>query len=221
MSVAAMDKPGVPVFGQSLGLHRLPVQLVLAVVLLFILSLGFNAFWAWPAEWVVPIKVWISQFFRWLDKEATFGLFTVKDLTRTISWMLKQPLIWTEYLLWKGAKPFQILPVFWIVASTLLGFFVYRTRGARSAMIATFGLLAIIAVDGLPHILLSLSKAVRADPWMEASAFIGISEWPGYVIDWLTPGSKVKALPWVAVVAGFAIFAHKVGGWRLAIQFPI
>ncbi len=197
--------------------QSLAVQLIGAIVVAAILSFIFGWLRVWPVEWALPIKEWITSFFRWLDKEATLGLFTVKDATRTVSWMLKQPLIWSEYLLWKGAKPFQILPVFWIVAATLLAIFVHRVRGGRAATIAGLGLLTVVAVDGLPHILLSLSKALKTDPWMEASAFIGISEWPGYLIEAVTPGRSVKALPWVAVVAGFAIFAHWVGGWRLAI----
>ncbi len=197
--------------------QSLAVQLIGAIVVAAILSFVFGWLRVWPAEWALPIKEWISTFFRWLDKEATLGLFTVKDATRTISWMLKQPLIWSEYLLWKGAKPFQILPVFWIVVATLVAFFVHRVRGGRTAFLVAFGLLAVVAVDGLPHILLSLSKALKTDPWMEASAFIGISEWPGYLLEALTPRNKIKALPWIAVVAGFAIFAHWVGGWRLAI----
>ncbi|MGI9356225.1 MAG: ABC transporter permease [Rhizobiaceae bacterium] len=193
------------------------VQFIGAIVFAAVLSFVFDWLRVWPTELVLPIKEWITSFFRWLDKEATLGLFTVKDATRTISWMLKQPLIWTEYLLWKGAKPFQFLPVFWLIAAVVLAFVVYRLReNSKIAALAAFGLLAIVAIDGLPHILLSLSKALRADPWMEASAFIGISEWPGYLLDAVTPGSKIKALPWIAVVAGFAVFAHWVGGWRLA-----
>ena len=108
-----------------------------------------------------------------------------------------------------------------MVAAALAGFAAYRMRDIRTAVFVAGGLLAVVTVDGLPHILLSLSKALKTDPWMEASAFVGISEWPGYLIDWITPGSKVKALPWIAVVAGFAIFAHWVGGWGLAVLVGI
>ncbi len=190
--------------------------LVVIIVGLAIASLA-PLFWNWPAELVWPIKVWITDFFRWLDKEATLGLFTVKDATRTFSWLLKQPLIWSEYLLWKGAKPFQILPLFWIIATSIVWLVVLRARDTRTANIAAAIMLLVVFGDGLPHILLSLSKALKTDPWMEASAFVGISEWPGYVFDWMAPRGKIKAVPWIAVVLGFAIFAHTVGGWRLAV----
>ncbi len=217
MSVATAD--GVK---GGIGLRRLPTdtvwgQLGIAVAVSLLLATLLNMFWNWPAELVLPIKIWITDLFRWLDKEATLGLFTVKDATRTVSWILKQPLIWFEYLLWKGAKPFQMLPVFWIAMATLAGFVAYRLRNGRSAVLVAFLVLAVVSLDGLPHILLSLTKALRADPLMEPAAFIGISEWPGYLLELLAPKNKIKPLPWVAVVAGFAIFAHWVGGWRLAI----
>ena len=221
MTVTATTAPASVGTNNWLNPQSFAVQLIGAIVVAALLSFVIGWLRVWPAEWALPIKVWITDFFRWLDKEATLGLFTVKDATRTVSWMLKQPLIWSEYLLWKGAKPFQFLPVFWLITAAAVGFFVYRLRGGRLAIMAALGLLIVVAIDGLPHILLSLSKALKTDPWMEASAFIGISEWPGYLLDALTPGSKIKALPWIAVVAGFGIFAHWVGGWRLAILVAV
>ena len=221
MTATATTAPASVGTNNWLNPQSFAVQLIGAIVVAALLSFVIGWLRVWPAEWALPIKVWITDFFRWLDKEATLGLFTVKDATRTVSWMLKQPLIWSEYLLWKGAKPFQFLPVFWLITAAAVGFFVYRLRGGRLAIMAALGLLIVVAIDGLPHILLSLSKALKTDPWMEASAFIGISEWPGYLLDALTPGSKIKALPWIAVVAGFGIFAHWVGGWRLAILVAV
>lgn len=221
MSASATDNLQTSTDYGGLLKDNIWMQLAAAAIGGLVLASLLNQFWNWPAELVLPIKIWISDFFRWLDKEATFGLFTVKDVTRTFSWILKQPLIWFEYILWKGAKPFQILPVFWIVIASLAGFLAFRIRGGKVAFYVTAGILAVVAIDGLPHILLSLSKALKTDPWIEASAFVGISEWPGYLIEVLTPRNKVKPLPWVAVVAGFAIFAHWVGGWRLSILVAV
>ena len=181
------------------------------------LAFIFNPLWNMPAEWTIPIKEWISQFFRWLDKEASFYLFTVKDLTRTVSWMLRQPLIWSEYLLWKGAKPFEILPVFWVAATALTFLVVSRWKNPKTAAWVSSAIIAVVAADAMPLILESLAKAIKTEPWMKPDTILGISSLPGYVFDWVTPGSKIKALPWVVVVAGFAVFAHWVGGWRLAI----
>ena len=87
-----------------LSRHAAGLQALAIIVIGLLFAAIFD--WArdWPVEWAIPFKAWISDFFRWLDKEASLGLFTVKEGTRTVSWGLKQPLIWSEFLLWKGAK---------------------------------------------------------------------------------------------------------------------
>ena len=49
--------------------------------------------WAlqYPRQWVVPIKNWINDFMGWLLEDAGFGLFTFKELTRGIAWLLDWP----------------------------------------------------------------------------------------------------------------------------------
>jgi len=60
------------------------LQVLAAIVFGMILSFLWNGFSSWPQAWILPIKEWLTQLFRWLDKEASLGLFTVKDITRTI-----------------------------------------------------------------------------------------------------------------------------------------
>jgi glycine betaine/proline transport system permease protein len=194
----------------------LQLVVVIAIALAITLPTGIAA-WPEPSAPFLNVKIWITDLFRWLDKEATFYLFTVKDLTRTFAWLLKQPLIWTEYLLWKGAKLHQFLPVFWIGLSMIVFFAVRFVKGTRFAFWSVVVLLAIVVIDGLPYILLSYSKALKTYPFVEPGTLVGISEWPVYLLDALTPKNKIKPIPWVAVVLGFGIFGHWVAGWRLSI----
>ena len=50
--------------------------------------------WAhkYPRGAVWPIRFEITAFMKWLINDATFGLFTFKELTRSISWLLDWPL---------------------------------------------------------------------------------------------------------------------------------
>ena len=43
--------------------------------------------WAtkYPTAWQLPLAGWISDFMKWLMGSASFGLFTVRDLTRALS----------------------------------------------------------------------------------------------------------------------------------------
>ncbi len=62
--------------------------------------------WAakYPRGWVVPLRYWISDFMKWLINDATFGLFTFKELTRSLSWLLTWPLQAADGLLASGFK---------------------------------------------------------------------------------------------------------------------
>jgi glycine betaine/proline transport system permease protein len=58
----------------------------------------------YPRGWVVPLRFWISDFMKWLINDATFGLFTFKELTRSLSWLLTWPLQAADGLLASGFK---------------------------------------------------------------------------------------------------------------------
>ena len=185
---------------------------------------AFSAIWdgarVWPANLVVPLKVWITDFFGWLDKTATFGLFTVKQATRTFAWVINQPLLWSEFLFFKGAKPYEFLPVFWIGAASLIGFVAARFSTARTGVLVAIAVLAVAAIDGSPFILESLAKALRVEPWMEPAALVGIADLPGHGLAALLEalgGKKVKHIPWIAVILSFGVLAHWIGGWRLTV----
>jgi len=49
--------------------------------------------WAfdYPRAWQLPLAGWISSFMKWLINSFDLGLFTFKDLTRWIAWLVEQP----------------------------------------------------------------------------------------------------------------------------------
>ncbi len=206
---------------KDLARHLLRSDSIVAQLLVVIaLTIGLALIWdgagQWPEAWTIPVKQWLSDLFRWLDKEATLGLFTVKELTRTIAWVLKQPLIWSEFLLWKSARVYKYLPIFWIFFACAVGFVVARRRDMKTAILSSLAILAVVTIDGFPFILESLAKALKTEPWVEPAALVGISQVPGYLLADVLGFREVKYVPWIAVVLGFGIFAHWVGGWRLA-----
>ena len=226
MSVSNPSHPASEGRGFSLAHAPLTAQLA-AVALICLLAAGlFSPLWNWPETWVASfngstVQQNITDFFRWLEKDATLGLFTVKEATRTISWLLKQPLTWSEQLFWRGATGYEFLPLVWLSITAVTGYLVSKRADVKTAICTMLAILAFVCLDGIGHILLSLSNALRVDPWMEASAITGISRLPGHVLDFLAGGKDIKALPWIAVVSGFAVLAHKVGGWRLTITVSL
>ena len=49
--------------------------------------------WAikYPKQLVFPLKIYISSLVKWLMDEAHFLIFSFKDMTRAISWLIEQP----------------------------------------------------------------------------------------------------------------------------------
>ncbi|MEZ5924892.1 MAG: ABC transporter permease subunit [Hyphomicrobiaceae bacterium] len=102
----------------------------------------------WPDEWVVPLKGWLTQFFAWLGNEASLGLFTVKELTRFISFLLSYPLYWAEALLFRGFSQIAVPPLPWIAIVAGVGILGHWIAGWRLAMLCVVSAL-YIAVFGL------------------------------------------------------------------------
>ena len=46
---------------------------------------------SYPRAWEIPLAGWISRFMKWLINDADLGLFTFKELTRGIAWVVEQP----------------------------------------------------------------------------------------------------------------------------------
>jgi glycine betaine/proline transport system permease protein len=129
----------------------------LVAVAAFLLFWQFGetlAKWAftYPREWQVPAARWIGSATKWLVDEATFGLFTFKDLTRFVAAVIDVPyraalsLLSTGLLSGQGSSAIQLVPpLSWIaviVAVTLIG---YHAGGRRLAILVAvcFGFLAV------------------------------------------------------------------------------
>ncbi|HKY94165.1 MAG TPA: ABC transporter permease subunit, partial [Kiloniellales bacterium] len=142
---AAARLPGAPVLSRSRRYLLLAVLVAVATVLL---SRAFPWLALWPEAWVPPIKTWITGGLDWLANEADLGLFTFKQLTRGVAWLLEQPLELAEALLYQGFRDLDIGPLPWMVmlaGVTILG---HALGGWRLALLCAVSVL-YIAVFGL------------------------------------------------------------------------
>lgn len=125
------------------GAPRLGAAWVVPITILASLALA----WAlpvvaqWPAEWVVPVRLWVTDGF------AIFASIA-KPVTRAISWLLSQPLALVEALLYRGVLAWGLPPLPWVAivgCVALLGHWIAGRRlalfcGACTAYLAVFGL---------------------------------------------------------------------------------
>ncbi len=106
----------------------------------------------YPEPWILPLRDWISEIMRWLVKDASFGLFTFKELTRAIAWLLDLPLQLCLILLSRGFElavsadtGLDVPPLSWLGVLGAVTFFAWRVGDGRLALLCAlcFGYLAV------------------------------------------------------------------------------
>lgn len=115
------------------------------VLIVLITAIAFTKFVPpldkFPAEWVIPARVWITDGFAWLAQVA-------KPFTRSLSWLLSQPLSLAEGILYKGFSVFDLPALPWVAVAggmAILGHWIAGKRlalfvGLATAYLAVFGL---------------------------------------------------------------------------------
>ena len=76
---------------------------------------------SYPRAWQLPLAGWITDFMKWLINSFDLGLFTFKELTRAIAWVVEQPytlvksILSTGFLSGVGSDAVQVFPrVSWV-----------------------------------------------------------------------------------------------------------
>jgi len=57
---------------------------------------------AYPRAWQLPLAGWITAFMKWLINSFDLGLFTFKEFTRGVAWVVEQPYILVKSTLSTG-----------------------------------------------------------------------------------------------------------------------
>ena len=133
-----------------LKLARIPLLWQFAVIIAA--GIALSALWGgalrWPDAWIIPLASWITTFFEWLGNDAGIGGYEFRDLTRFLADLLKQPLRWAEYVLYRGVRPLDLPPVPWVAIVIGVGILGHWAGGRKLAFFAAGGLL-YLAVFGL------------------------------------------------------------------------
>lgn len=113
----SQDVPGTLLPDKDLILRYFRPVKTLAVVLavigvLVLLSQKVDWIDSYPEQWVVPVRDWLNVFMKWLIHELSFGLFTFKELTRSLAWLVGWPFTLGMGLLVKGFDLSLWLPLF-------------------------------------------------------------------------------------------------------------
>ncbi len=158
------------IFNQRLNRVLWAVALALAVGLFFVRDL---IPWAvdYPAEWVVPLKFWVSDFMKWLIHEADLYFFTFKEFTRGIASVFNLFLDISFGVLSKGEKLplmtgsfFQIPPLSWIALIIILVIIAYSVSGWALSLLVGASFFYLALFGQWASAMVTLSSIVVAVP---------------------------------------------------------
>ncbi len=163
------------------------VMLLAVIVLYFLKDLMPWAF-KYPRAMVIPIRFWISDFMKWLLDSFDLGLFTFKELTRFLSWLIEQPyniarsLLSTGFLQGQGSYAVQVFPrLSWIaliVAIVLLGRY---AKDWKLAALVGVCFLYLALFDQWDSAMVTLSSIVIAVPFgVIGGLLLGIAGYRSY-----------------------------------------
>ena len=130
--------------------------------------------WAtsWPAEWIVPLKDWLTAGFAWLAQDLDFGPFTFRELTRSVSWLLSWPLGAAESLLFKGFTRVGLPPLPWLAVVIGAGLLGHALGGWRLASLAAGGTFYLALFNVWADSMRTLSLVVITVPIAAAIGFL-------------------------------------------------
>jgi glycine betaine/proline transport system permease protein len=139
----------------------------------------------YPRAWEVPLARWISLFTKWLVDEASFGLFTFRDLTRFVGALIDAPyrfvlsLLATGLRSGQGSAAAQILPpLSWIAVVGLMALMGWHAGGRRLALLVG-GCFLFLAVFGQwQSAMVTLASIAVAVPiGVAGGLLLGIAAW--------------------------------------------
>ncbi len=118
----------------------------------------FALFWVWgreiapwafdyPKAWIPPVRAWISAAMKWLMNDATFGIFTFRELTRAIAAVIDLPYQLVLSLLSGGTTVagVPVAPIGWVGVTAVVGLIGHLAGGWRLAalVVGCFGFIAV------------------------------------------------------------------------------
>jgi glycine betaine/proline transport system permease protein len=188
---------------------------ILIGFLLFKYSAQLPEQWVWlikyPKDSVIPLKYWISDFMKWLIQDLDFGLFTFKEFTRSIAWLLEWPLRFANALLSEGFSfssdpraPILIQRMPWLAVATIFTLIAYRVNGRNLALLVGSCFLYLAIFGQWESAMVTLSSIVISVPFG-----VGIGMLFG-ILGFRHPKFETLMLPILDLMQTVPVFAYLV-----------
>ena len=184
---------------------------LMATVALFYLQDLLPWAFKYPKAMTIPLRGWLNDLMKWLMESADLGLFTFKELTRFLSWVIEQPynlvksLLSTGFLSGQGSYAVEVFPrLSWvavIVGVVLLGRY---AKDWKLGALAGVCFLYLAVFDKWDSAMVTLSSIVIAVPFgVGGGLLLGIA---GYH----SPKFKLALVPVLDLMQTVPVFAYLV-----------
>lgn len=104
-----------------------------------------------PSFLMLPLSQWAGDGLNWLAREATFGAFTVRELTRGFAEIVNWPINFLNIILAEGLvtgagfnKVQTLPPLSWLGLSAALSLYAYHIGGRKLASLTLLGTLYLV-----------------------------------------------------------------------------
>ena len=179
-----------------------------------LLMLSENS-WDWafkyPRAWQLPLAGWITDFMKWLINSFDLGLFTFKEFTRGLAWLVEQPytlvksMLSTGFLSGVGSDAVQIFPrISWvalIVGVMLLG---HYAKDWKLALLAGGCFAYLVAFGQWDSAMVTLSSIIIAVPiGVTGGMLLGI-------VAFRSPTFRLMLTPVLDLMQTVPVFAYLV-----------
>ena len=134
-------------------------------------NLGIEWAIKYPKHLIFPLKIYISNFVKWLMNDAHFIIFSFKDLTRAISWIIEQPyqfilsLFAMGFYRGQGQEALLILPALsWTAVITIITSLAIYTKDKALVVLVALSFFYLAVFGQWNRAMITLSSIIIAVP---------------------------------------------------------
>jgi glycine betaine/proline transport system permease protein len=172
VSAVALEKPAGADKATWLGNTAKP-GLVVATFLILFFSAPLLPVWMVqvPQKWAVPFIDWVNALIDHLRNDMMFGLFTFRDVTRSVAELITWPLALVEGVLVAGFPDIGLPAMPWLMTVGLAGILGWSLRDWKLGALAAGGV-AYMAIFGKWELsMVTLAAVLVAAPVASAIGF--------------------------------------------------
>ncbi|MDG2007035.1 MAG: ABC transporter permease subunit [Alphaproteobacteria bacterium] len=134
-------------------------------------NLGIEWAIKYPKHLIFPLKIYISNFVKWLINDAHFIIFSFKDLTRAISWIIERPyqfilsLFAMGFYRGQGQEALLILPALsWTAVITIITSLAIYTKDKALVVLVALSFFYLAVFGQWNSAMITLSSIIIAVP---------------------------------------------------------